>query len=71
MKKLYNPEIRREACWLYEDLMMEAQFAPQTARGDSLRETLDDVADLLQALFRFSEDEMYFATITRKERIRS
>ena len=71
MNKLYNPEIRREAAWLHNDLLMEIEFAPNTPRGDSLRETLEDAYDLLRTLFQFSEDEMYFAVITRKERIRS
>lgn len=69
MNKLNNPDVRREACWLWNDLIMEAQFADtNSARGRSLQDTLDKAADLIEALFNFSEDEHYYSVVTRKYR---
>ena len=48
---------------------MEAQFADtNSARGRSLQDTLDKAADLIEALFNFSEDEHYYSVVTRKYR---
>ena len=69
MSKLDNPDIRREACWLLDDLRMEAVFVHgNTSRELSLQHTLNEAADLIEVLFNFSEDERYYGVVTRKYR---
>jgi hypothetical protein len=69
LNKLHNPDMRREACWLYEDLIMEAEFVQaDTARNIVAQDTLNAAADLIKTLFNFTEEEMYFSVFTRKYR---